>query len=411
MDYLDLNLDLTEEQVALKKSVRRFAETVLRPAARELDHLPDPEDVVKRDSIYWDCLRKAKELGYHTVFIPEIFGGMGLSPIELHIFLEEIAWGSAGFAISIGVDGFPAMFASMLAEDHLVKNIVTPFVEDTEGRFIGCWAITEPDHGSDWVSVGTPSFRNPSVRGQVTARKDGDHWVINGQKSSWVSNGPNSTHALLFLNLDPSLGMSGGGIAIVPLDLPGVSKGKPLNKIGQRELPQGEIFFDHVRLPDEYLVVRPDSFEPMLDTTLAIANACMGAIFTGVARAAFEEALSYSKQRIQGGKLLCEHQLVQRKLFDMFQKVETARAISRSAMSYNLTTLPPVTRYSIASKVYCTQAAFEVASEAVQLFGGYGLSKEYFVEKLFRDARASLIEDGSNDVLALTAGHNLVESY
>ncbi len=411
MEYLELDMDLTDEQIALKKSVHKFAKEVLRPAAMQLDALAGPEEVLKRESVYWDVMRQMKELGYHTAFIPDHFGGMGLSPLELHIFWEEIAWGSVGLAVSLGVDSFPAFFAALIGTDELVKNIVEPFVSSTDCSFIGCWAITEPDHGSDTLMVGTPYFHDPRITGNVKARRDGDGWVINGQKSSWVSNGPNATHALLFLNIDQSMGMAGGGIAVVPLDLPGVSRGKPLNKMGQRELPQGEIFFDNVRVPGWCLVADPDTYEAMLDMTLATANATMGAFFTGVARAAFEEALRYSKERVQGGKPLCEHQLVQKKLFDMFMKVETCRAISRKAYIYNMSVSPPRTEYSIASKVYCTQAAFEVAHEAVQIFGGYGVSREYYVEKLFRDARAALIEDGSNDILSLTAAEAILRMY
>ncbi|WP_027364568.1 acyl-CoA dehydrogenase family protein [Desulfotruncus alcoholivorax] len=411
MEYLDLNIELTDEQLDLKKSMHKFAGEVLRPAAMELDKLANPEDVLKKDSVYWDCMRQMKELGYHTVYIPDNYGGLGLSPLEAHIFWEEIGWGSAGFAVSIGVDCFPAFFASMAPddEDKVIDEVVKPFVEKTDNSFIGCWAITEPNHGSDQLTVGMPWFNDPQITGQLSARLDGDVWVLNGQKSSWVSNGPQATHALLFLNIEKSMGLAGGGVAVVPLDLPGVSKGKSLDKMGQRELPQGEIYFDNVRLPKHFMLSQPDTYETMLDATLAIANATMGAIFTGVARAAFEEALAYSKVRVQGGKLLCEHQLVQKKLFDMFQKVETARAISRAVMNYNFTNFPPVTRYSILSKVYCTNAAFEIAHEAVQLFGGYGVSKEYYIEKLLRDARAALIEDGSNEVLALTAARALIE--
>jgi alkylation response protein AidB-like acyl-CoA dehydrogenase len=135
----------------------------------------------------------------------------------------------------------------------------------------------------------------------------------------------------------------------------------------------------------------------------------MGATFTGVARAAFEEALNYARGRIQGGKPIAEHQLVQKKLFDMYVKVESARQLSRAAMKYNSGTFPPATYLSIASKVYCTQVAFEVASDAIQIHGGYGLAKEFLVEKLFRDARAALIEDGSNDVLSLAAARQIVD--
>ncbi|MDI6796097.1 MAG: acyl-CoA dehydrogenase family protein, partial [Desulfatibacillaceae bacterium] len=119
------------------------------------------------------------------------------------------------------------------------------------------------------------------------------------------------------------------------------------------------------------------------------------------------EALAYSKERIQGGKALFEHQNIKHKLFNMFQKVEAARALSRAALIYNLNNTPPLTHYSIASKVFCTQTAFEVANDAVQILGGIGLSKEYPVEKIFRDARAALIEDGANDSLMITGAHCL----
>jgi alkylation response protein AidB-like acyl-CoA dehydrogenase len=205
--------------------------------------------------------------------------------------------------------------------------------------------------------------------------------------------------------------MAGGGVALVPLNLPGVSKGAPLNKIGQRALNQGEIFFDNVRIPKSYMLVPPEAYTVAIDSVLAGANGYMGSTFTGVARAAFEEALTYAKGRIQGGVPITEHQLVQKKLFDMFVKVETARQLSRAAVQYNSGTFPPGTQYSISSKVYCTQVAFEVASDAVQLHGGLGLTKEMFVEQLFRDARASMIEDGSNDILSLTAAKKIIETY
>jgi alkylation response protein AidB-like acyl-CoA dehydrogenase len=203
------------------------------------------------------------------------------------------------------------------------------------------------------------------------------------------------------------MGSAGGGICVVPLDIPGVSKGKPLNKLGQRALNQGEIYFDEARVPADYMLVDQESYESMLDITLSTANAGMGAIFTGSARAAYEEALRYSKERVQGGKPLFEHQMVKHKLFDMFTKVEAARALSRAAIIYNYNNTPPETHYSIASKVFCTRTAFEVASEAVQLFGGYGVSKEYPIEKMFRDNRAAMIEDGANDSLMITGAHAL----
>jgi alkylation response protein AidB-like acyl-CoA dehydrogenase len=408
--YLDLNLQLTDEQRAFREGVHRFAAQVLRPCAARLDRLADPADVIAAGSPLWDVLRRAYRLGYHKVMLPAEVGGLGCGGLEQHLFLEELGWGSADFAIAIGVAGFPFATAARVGIPELIGDLVRPFADDTEARYIGCWAITEPDHGSDTLVAGTPEFHDPRIRGNLCAHQEGDVYVLRGQKSAWVSNGTIATHALTFLSMDPSRGMAGGGVAIVPLDLPGVTRGKPLDKLGQRALNQGELFFDDVRLPARYLIADPALYEMTLDLTLALANAAMGAIFTGVARAAYEAALAYTRERVQGGKRLCEHQLVQKRLFDMFTRVEACRQLSRAAMVYNHATLPPATEYSIAAKTFCTESALEVASSALQLFGGNGLSREYPVEKLLRDARAALIEDGSNDVLALVGAHHLLAS-
>ncbi len=408
--YLDLNKELTADQAALKEVIHRFAADVARPASVELDKL-SPEEVIAEGSPLWDVFRKAYELGYHTSSLPEGLGGTSMPPISRHIYAEEMGWGSADFAIGLGVAPFPFSFAAMSGHAEIMRDIVKPFAEDRQARYIGCWAITEPQHGSDTLLVGTEQFAQPEIGFGVQARLDGDEWVINGQKSAWVSNGTIASHALTFLGVDGSRGMKGGGVAVIPLDLPGVSRGKPLNKLGQRGLNQGEIFFDGVRIPKHYMLIPPDAYPFIMDSVLAGANAGMGAIFTGVARAAFEEALTYTRHRVQGGKPICEHQAVQLKLMDMFIKVEAARALSRAAMAYNATTSPPATHYSIASKVFCTQTAFEVASDGLQLHGGYGLAKEMLIEKLFRDARASMIEDGTNEVLSLAGARRIIDGY
>ncbi|MBI4963125.1 MAG: acyl-CoA/acyl-ACP dehydrogenase [Desulfomonile tiedjei] len=406
MTYLDLNIELTDEQNALKEQAHKFAGEILRPASIELDKIADPEDMIK-SPVFKDTMRKGFELGYHNVLMTDTYGGLGLDPLEVHMVLEEMGWGSADFAIGIGVSCFPAFFACMLPNDLLEETIISPFCQNRDATIIGCWAITEPNHGNDQLCPGTELFRDPKIKGQLRAKLEGDEWVINGQKSAWVSNGPIATHALAYLNIDPSMGLAGGGICIIPLDRPGVSRGRALNKLGQRALSQGEIYFDDVRVPRDFMLVDQESYEAMLDVTLSTANAAMGAVFTGTARAAYEEALAYSKERIQGGKPLFEHQIIKHKLFNMFMKVEAARALSRAALVYNYNNTPPSIEYSIASKVFCTNTAFEVANEAVQIFGGYGMSKEYAIEKIFRDARAALIEDGANDSLMITGAHKL----
>jgi alkylation response protein AidB-like acyl-CoA dehydrogenase len=409
--YLELNKNLTEQEQQVKTETHRFAAEVLRPASMELDKMHDPADVIGEGSPLWDVFRQAYRLGYHNAHMAEDLGGAGMSPLGRHIFMEEMGWGAADFAVGIGVTGMPFSFAAFGRNERMLAEIVTPFVNDRDARYVGCWAITEPQHGSDMLGVGTPTFKDPAAAASLRAVLDGDEYVINGQKSAWVSNGTIATHAACFLGLEPEKGQEGGGVAIIPLTLPGVTKGKPLNKLGQRALNQGEIFFDNVRIPKQYMLAQGPMYNYVIDATMAGANAFMGATFTGLARAAFEEGMTYAKGRVQGGKVIAEHQAVQLKLANMFINVEAARQLSRAAIAYNSTTSPPATQYSMASKVFCTQTAFMVASDALQLHGGYGLAKEMLIEKLFRDARSSLIEDGTNDVMSLTAINKVLQSY
>ena len=406
--YRELVAELPSEYETLKQSVHRFAAQVMRPAALALDRMSDPGEVAAPDSPLRQVLRAAWGLGYHTVGIPVEYGGLGLRGLARHILLEELGWGSAGLAISIAVAGFPFSAVAACGEGPLIERLVKPFVADREAKFIGCWAISEPAHGSDELGVATDEFYDPKIRGQVAAILDGDSYLINGQKAAWISNGAIASHALTYLSLERSIGLSGGGVAFIPLDLPGVSHGGIFNKIGQRDLAQGELFFDDVRIPKEYVFVGAAGYQLTLTRTITAATTAMAAVFTGVARAAYEEAMSYTQQRVQGGKTLADHQLVRKRLFDMFTKVEAARALSRATMIYNHATQSPSLENAIAAKIFCTEAAFQVTSDAVQLFGANGLSKDYLVEKLFRDARVSMIEDGSNDVLALTGAHHLI---
>jgi alkylation response protein AidB-like acyl-CoA dehydrogenase len=413
--YQDLAVDLSEAEVALKETTHKFAAEVMRPASLELDKLANPEDVVAKGSKFWDVFRQYYELGQHLVGFPEEIGGVTLSPVASHIVLEELGWGSADFAVGVGVAGMPyrsALFVAQMSNNQkLMDELVLPFVNDREAKYIGCWAITEAQHGTDTLISISPEYSASFGPRDAHCRSDGSDWVINGSKSAWVSNGTIATHALLHMGVENDESATKGCIAFVPLDLPGVSRGKPLDKLGQRALNQGEIYFDNVRIPGHYVLMPPELYTFATDLILTLANSGMGPMFTGVARAAFEEALAYCKQRVQGGKLLCEHQLVQRKLFDMFIKVESARYLSRSVMNFNSAQQLPLSRMAVATKIYCTQVAFEVAGDALQLFGGMGLSKGTVVEKLFRDARAALIEDGVNDALALAVSPQLIASY
>jgi alkylation response protein AidB-like acyl-CoA dehydrogenase len=399
MASIDLEIELSDEERAVRDTVHKFAEEVMRPAGARLDALADPADVIAEDSILWDVFEKHRELGLDALADPS----SGLTPVQQarlrSIIAEEQGWGDSGLAISFGVNGFPRALAQMSGKPELIERFDRPEV-------IGCWAITEPDHGSDQIVFATDPRIESLGKPNCAARKDGDSFVVTGQKAAWVSNGTIAEAAALFCAVDMGEGVSGIGGFVVPLDEPGVSRGKPLDKIGQRALNQGEIFFDGLRVPADYLVVPPELYALGGKMGLSRANAGMGATFVGVAQAALDLALDYAKERVQGGVPIIEHQSVKARLFEMFRKVEAARSLSRRVAVYNALH-PPQLQHAIASKVTSTQTAFEVASAALQIFGGNGLSREYPIEKLLRDARASMIEDGCNEVLGLAAAAEL----
>jgi alkylation response protein AidB-like acyl-CoA dehydrogenase len=404
MTMIDLETGLSDEERTIQDTVHKFAEEVMRPAGEKLDALADPGDVIAPDSILWEVFEKHRALGLDEVTDPARATAAGLTPAQQArlrcIISEEMGWGDSGLAIGFGVNGFPGMLAQISGKPELVER----FGGD---EVFGCWAITEPDHGSDLIFYGMkPDVEQPG-KPNCIARKDGDSFVISGQKAAWVSNGTIATAAALFCAVDMGDGTGGSGAFLVPLDDSGVSRGKPIDKIGQRALNQGEIFFDDVRIPADYMVIPPQMYPFAADMVLTQANGGMGTTFVGVARAALELAVDYAKERIQGGVPIIEHQSVKLRLFEMFRKVEAARALARRVVAYNAVNSPPQLHYAIASKVTATNTAFEVASAAVQIFGGNGLSREYPIEKVMRDARASMIEDGCNEVLSLAGAERL----
>jgi len=401
MAYRDLDFNLTEEQRALRDTIRKFGSEVMRPAGEKLDKLADPADVIAKGSALWEVFRKYREMGFHRRGISKALGGMqeDMDPMSNLLIGEEMGYADAGLAISLSAAGMPFAYASYFPHPKL-QELARAYAEDTKGELIGCWAITEPDHGSDWTLMSDDPRRGPSVRGVLK----GDEYIVNGQKAAWVSNGAIATHAVLHVGLDPAKGMAGQGMALIPLDLPGIVKGKPLDKIGQRPLNQGELYFNEVKIPKDFMVITPEMIQlGMGEALLAGANGGMGITFAGLAKAAFDEAFKYASERVQGGVPIIRHQNIQLKIFKMFTMVEAARAATRRMALYNAVNQPPSAAHAVACKCFSTETAFQVASEAIQIFGGNGLSREYPVEKMFRDARAAMIEDGVNESLSLAA--------
>lgn len=387
---------LSETETAVRDTLRRFAVEVMRPIGKELDVL-SAEDVIAKESILWEAHNKYADLGVNMFATDP-----SLSPIEAArlgaLSSEMLGWGDAGLAISLGVSGMAVNFAQMTGNEALIEK----FSADK----VGCWAITEPDHGSDIVDFGDAlNDEKEKRRGNCVATKDGDNIVIRGQKSAWVSNGTIAQSAALFCAYADEKGVQGGGVFLVPLDGKGVSKGKPTEKVGQRPLNQGEIFFDDVVIPADHMIGGPAEYNPMLEATLTGANGSMGSLFCGLARAALEHAVDYAKERKQGGKPIIEHQAVQTRLFEMFRKVEAARALNLRVVSHNA--INPKLELAIASKVTSTRTAMEVATEAMYIYGGAGITRENPIEKLMRDASVSVIEDGENTLLGLIAASRL----
>jgi acyl-CoA dehydrogenase len=392
---------LSETERAIQSTVHQFAKNVLRPIGRELDKM-SAADVCAPSSPYWSVFQEAAKLGLDPSFFSQFEPDVA---IRLESLIgEEMGWGDAGLGVSLAAAGFPLQMAMAAGNQELV---------DLCAGKIGCWMITHPDKGSDIMVYDMkrewPQHQQGN-RGNVAAKVGRDEIVINGQCSAWVSNGVVAQVALGYIAADygdgyfEADGRPRGVAVIIPLDLPGVSRGKPLDKIGQRALPQGEIYFDNVKVPIRFAVGLKDAYYGNQASAWSYAGTHMSQVFTGVARAAFEMALQYCHERKQGGQLLIDHQLTRYRLGDMMRRVELARAVARRSLAY--ARLSPQTHpYATASaKVTVTEEAMKVTTEALQLFGGAGTSREYPIEKLFRDARAAQIEDGENYVITMRVG-------
>lgn len=398
---LGAEVGLSETASMLHSGLHDFAKNQMRPIGQSLDRMT-AEEVISEGSPFWDFREAYATFGINmealSSFPPEDV------PNVFSVVFEELGYGDAGLAISTGVDLLPHYMAYKFGNAFVAKTY--------DESLIGCWAITEPDHGSDSLDAGGRAFDQSGTYGTpgcVAEITDGKI-IINGQKSAWVSNGPIAELAILYCSVKTKSGKldpSHGAVIVVPLDAPGVSKGAPLEKMGQRSLPQGELFFDNVTLDIDHMLVDPENYEKGLYAIHAEANTLMGAIFTGCARSAYEYAYDYAHERKQGGVPIIQHQDVKRRIFHMARKVELSRAITRRVAHYNMLSGLPALQAAIFAKVTSTEHALEVASSAVQMFGGNGVTLEYPVEKIFRDARSSLIEDGCNEVLSIMGGELL----
>ena len=404
-----LEAGLSEEELAIQNGTHRFAAEVMRPIGAKLDKMT-PEEVIADGSPFFDYMQQMKDSGILDLSALADLDNQQKARI-LPLIFEELGWGDSGLTIATLVSSIPAFAAHNTGDPEIIERF---------GELPGCWLATQPDRGSDLADIEGSEVATGATqsRGNLACRIEGDEVIINGQSSAWVSCGPIAKTALAYIPCDYGEGLvhkNGQSLnhlaVLIPLDAQGVSRGKPLDKIGQRPLPQGEIFFNEVRVPSKYILAERDAATFSFVSTLTFANMEMAATFTGVARAAFELALDYVHERIQGGVPIIEHQSVQMRTFNLWQKVEAARALTHRVFDYNYSDNGPHLLGSVTSKTFVTDTAFEVASESLQLFGANGLTREYPIEKLMRDARASMIEDGENNILRLKGMRWLSQAY
>ncbi len=419
VSFLDLG-GLGDAEQTLRQEVHRVAVEVLRPASRALDRM-DPAARIAPGSPFFEAMATLKELGYHRIFLSVESGGSAeeLGALAQSVVLEELGWGSLGLTTAFLVDMLPVMGIAGFGSDELKLDVMVPWVEDRTGAYHGCWAITEPDHGSDYLG-----FRDDDSgtfgRAQLVAEPVDGGWVLRGQKSAWVSSGPVATHAAVHAQAGRDGDLSHSLFCVIDLRMPGVRKGPPADMLGVRDDPQGEIFFDEVFVPDRNVLVPPGPlYTTFADQLLCLTSSVIANVAVGVARAAFEEALRHSRTRLQGGRPLTQHKNIQLTLYSMFEKVESARTYARAVLAHTNVNLPGRSddalgaspRHARTAQVLCKRVAYEVAHDALQVFGAQGLHRDSLIEKLFRDARCLIIEDGTLEVLALDAARDIVANY
>ena len=390
---------LTSIEREMQGVAHRYARDVLRPTGIAMDR-SEPDAILSKSSPYWPAFAKFKELGLNLVEATE-----GLSPVEAarmsYLVNEELGWGDLGLGWSFYAATFPAALARGFGRADLAEE----FTYDQ----IGCWGITEPNHGSDMLDF-THMLTPPEIggsRSNCVVTKKGGKLVISGQKSAWCSNGSVADTMSLFTRYDDGSGRPNRGAFLVHLDQPGVKKSKPIHKHGVRSLSDSEIFFDDVAIDPKYLVCDGEVYEQALAGVLIGANPGMSIFVIGLARAAYEMALVYAKERVQGGKVIFEYPTVRLKLFEMYRKIAAARALSRHVMTVHAGNPAPRLELAVSAKVTGTQLGVEVANMAFDVFGGNAMTREYPIEKLVRDARLGTIADGTNDVLSLMASFRL----
>lgn len=363
--------------------MREFAEKEICPHVMEWDeaqHFPR------------ELLPRLAELGLMGVTFPAEYGGAGLGLVEYVTVIEELARADASVALIVSAhNSLCAGHIHLAGTESQKHKYLTPLAR---GEKLGCWSLTEPGSGSDAASART------------TARLEGDAWVLNGTKN-FVTNGHYADICVVLAVTDPANRTRGITAFVVEAGTPGFRPGKKENKLGLRSSDTAEIVFEDCRIPKENCLGKPG--EGFIDCLQVLDTGRIGiaALSVGIARGALEASLRYAKQRKQFGRLIAEFQAIQWKLADMATEIEAARMLTYRAAS--LTDQGRrVTRESAMAKLYASEVAVRAASEAVQIHGGYGFTKEYPVEKYYRDVKLCTIGEGTSEIQRLVIARELL---
>jgi acyl-CoA dehydrogenase len=365
----------TEEQRALQALAHEFAEREIRPRAADYDeHSTHPADV----------LEQAHEVGLMNPHVPEEYGGLGLGVFEGILIGEELAWGCSGIAVSIVANTLGSAPVVIAGSDEQKRAWLPRLIAEP---LLCSFALTEPNAGSDVSGI------------QTTAVRHRDEYVINGSKM-FITNAGHAAWTVVFASSDRSRGHRGLSAFIVPMDAEGVIVEKHLDKMGQRATDTSAIGFQDVRVPTANRLGEEGQGFKIAMTTLDFTRPGTAAGAVGVARAAYEYAVEYARERVQFGQPIAMNQGVNFPIADMAAEIEAARLLTWQA-AWLLDQGERATLQSSFAKRFAADTAMKVTTDAVQVFGGYGYIKEYPVEKLMRDAKLFQIYEGTSQIQRL----------
>ncbi len=376
-----VDFTLTEEQEAVRKLARDFAVNEMRPVARHYD---------EAEEFPWPIVEKAHELGLINALIPEEYGGVGADKLTECLIAEELFYGCAGMGTSLMANSLALTPIILAGTDEQKRRFLTPF---TEKPIMASFCLTEPGAGSDAASLRTRAVR------------DGDHYILNGTKQ-FITNGSVASLYVVFATVNPELRHKGIIALVVERDTPGVSIGKVEHKMGQRASDTAQVVFEDVRVPVENRLGEEGEGWKIAMRTLDSSRPGIAASAVGIAQAAFDDAVKYAMERQQFGQPIANFQAIQFMLADMAIKIETARlAVWKAAWLWDRG--QPSAKASSIAKAYATDIAMEVTTDAVQIFGGYGYTREFMVEKYMRDAKLMQIYEGTNQIQRLVIARHI----